>query len=148
MSLRGKLVEWIRAAITAQDSGPTNPTIPLRTGCSVRHVHRGGSFRRKPATRHRRWRPHNRLHARRHPQDRSRRPDPAEPAEPDQPASAATTAPRAAQPLKPRRPGPSPRPKTLRSDSLSRWLTEQGFPTTRPAGRSSYRKLKVDATRV
>jgi 16S rRNA (guanine1207-N2)-methyltransferase len=35
--------------------------------------------------------------------------------------------------------------KHLGSDSLQRWLTEQGWPTTRTASRSSYRILKVEA---
>ncbi|MCG5214785.1 methyltransferase [Streptosporangium sp. KLBMP 9127] len=35
--------------------------------------------------------------------------------------------------------------KHLGSDSLQRWLTDQGWPTTRAASRSSYRILKVEA---
>jgi 16S rRNA (guanine1207-N2)-methyltransferase len=36
--------------------------------------------------------------------------------------------------------------KHLGSDSLARWLTEQGYPTTRLASRAGYRILKVRRT--
>ncbi|WP_283136764.1 class I SAM-dependent methyltransferase [Rhizohabitans arisaemae] len=38
--------------------------------------------------------------------------------------------------------------KHLGSDSLQRWLTEQGYPATRTASRSAYRVLRVTAREV